>query len=228
MKLKDLYTRIVETTGLEVLTVESINAAISNCFADLTSRGYREFEEKKYEKDLAVVINDNKIKFALPTDLRSILYCKVYFLDGANKVERISLTNPHIDTISYQNELRSDLARMGKKIIYYTKKDEIFIEWWGKKELIKMELGYHKKLIAPSMNPDKILGSDISELEVDIRKEFEDAVVLYACYFFIARELKDQERMQFHLNQYKYYVEDILHELADEDNFEYETVMAVE
>ena len=45
IKLIDLYNRIVETTGLDVMTLGSLRAAIANCMADLTSRGYKIFKE---------------------------------------------------------------------------------------------------------------------------------------------------------------------------------------
>ena len=47
MKLIDFYERVIETTGLDVMTLPSIKAAIKNCMADLTSRGYRIFCEKQ-------------------------------------------------------------------------------------------------------------------------------------------------------------------------------------
>ena len=43
MTYKSLYHRIRESTGLDVLTENVIQTIIENCFADITSRGYREF-----------------------------------------------------------------------------------------------------------------------------------------------------------------------------------------
>ena len=51
MKLVDFYERVLETTGLDVMTLGSLKASIKNCMADLTSRGYRVFKEKTL-KDL--------------------------------------------------------------------------------------------------------------------------------------------------------------------------------
>ena len=42
----------------------------------------------------------------------------------------------------------------------------------------------------------------------------EDALVFYAAYFYYSRFIKDVEKIQLYLNNYKYYVEDITHELA--------------
>jgi hypothetical protein len=52
-----------------------------------------------------------------------------------------------------------------------------------------------------------------------IREEFEDAVVLYCVYFFYQRYLKEDTKVQVALNNYKYLVEDLLHELAYEDTY---------
>jgi hypothetical protein len=79
MKLIDLYSRVVETTGLEVITTDSINAAISNCFADLTSRGYRDFEELDYPKEEIQEYKNNLSIVDLPTNVRKIIYVRVSF-----------------------------------------------------------------------------------------------------------------------------------------------------
>ena len=39
-----------------------------------------------------------------------------------------------------------------------------------------------------------------------IRKEFEDAIVLYGIYFLLVRYSKDTDRVQIALNNYKYYI----------------------
>ena len=56
-------------------------------------------------------------------------------------------------------------------------------------------------------------------IEFNIREEFEDAVVLYAAYFYYSRYIKDTDKIQLYLSNYKYYVEDLTHELAYEDDF---------
>ena len=48
MTYKKLYHRIRESTGLDVLTENVLQTIIENCFADITSRGYREFGEQIY------------------------------------------------------------------------------------------------------------------------------------------------------------------------------------
>jgi len=229
MKLIDLYSRVVETTGLEVITTDSINAAISNCFADLTSRGYRDFEELDYPKEEIQEYKNNLSIVDLPTNVRKIIYVRVYFETEADIADRIPLADSHVQSLIKDGEFRSDVLNMGKRLIYYVKNNKLYIEWLGIKTPIYIRVGIHKKLEVPRLATNEITSSeDIGSIEIDIRKEFEDALVLYSIYFFFARELKDNERMVFHLNQYKYYVEDILHELNDEDIFQEDDVVVVE
>lgn len=229
MKLIDLYTRVVETTGLEVITTDSINAAISNCFADLTSRGYRDFEELDYPKDDITEYKNNLAIVDLPNNVRKIIYVRVYFETEAATADRVPLADGYVQSLIKDGEFRSDVLNMGKRVIYYVKNNKLHIEWLGMKSPIYVRVGIHKKLEVPRLAENDITSSeDIGSVEISIRKEFEDALVLYSIYFFFARELKDNERMVFHLNQYKYYVEDILHELNDEDIFEDDDVVVVE
>ena len=44
-------------------------------------------------------------------------------------------------------------------------------------------------------------------------------MVLYAAYFYTARVLKDSDKINLALSNYKYYIEDIVHELSYEDEF---------
>ena len=229
MKLLDLYTRITETTGLEVLTAESINTAIANCFADLTSRGYRDFEEIIFEGEQIQSINDNFATLILPDSIRKINYCRVFFNTNADTATRIPIGNKFLESIVKDNIFVSNLYAIGKKVIYYTKGENLLLEWLGERTPTRIVLGVYKRLVAPALTLDAFAATqNLSNIVINIRKEFEDALVLYACYFFYARELKDNELKQFHLNQYKYYVEDILHELSQEDQFDEEDTVVVE
>lgn len=229
MRLIDLYSRVVETTGLEVITTDSINAAISNCFADLTSRGYRDFEELQYPEANINEYKNNLAIITLPDNVRKILYVRIYFETEATTADRVPLADHYVQALIKDGEFRSDVLNMGKRVIYYVRDNQMYIEWLGVKSPIYIRVGIHKKLEVPRLGDTDITTvEDISDVTINIRKEFEDALVLYSIYFFFARELKDNERMVFHLNQYKYYVEDILHELNDEDIFQEEDVVVVE
>jgi hypothetical protein len=229
MKIIDLYSRIIETTGLEVITTDSINAAIANCFADLTSRGYRDFEELDFDSTKLVEYDNNLVTVDIPDYIRKVLYVRVYFETEATNANRVPLANKMVQSLIKDGEFRSDLINMGRRVIFYIKNNKLYIEWLGIKTPIFVRVGIHKKLEVPRLNAQDITAvEDIGDVVINIRKEFEDALVLYSIYFFFARELKDNERMVFHLNQYKYYVEDILHELNDEDIFQEDDVVVIE
>ena len=218
MKLIDLYERIIETTGLDVMTLGSIKAAIKNCMADLTSRGYRVFKELQL-KDLKDAYIDNTMSETnLPTDVRKILYCKVFFNNNAVIARRYSLSNKRVACQYINGKFRSSLQT--NEAIFFVKGDKLIIEWhpaFG--NLTDINFGYYQRLEAPDFD-DTV--SDIQQLknvEINIRLEFEDALVFYAAYFYYARYVKDTDKIQLYLSNYKYYVEDITHELAYEDEF---------
>jgi hypothetical protein len=79
--------------------------------------------------------------------------------------------------------------------------------------------GYYQRLIAPKVDSTIEDIDQLEQITFDIREEFEDAIVFYAAYFYYSRYIKDADKIQFYLSQYKYYVEDLTHELAYEDDF---------
>ena len=218
MKLIDLYERIIETTGLDVMTLGSIKAAIKNCMADLTSRGYRVFKELQLKDLKDAYIDNTMIETNLPIDVRKILYCKVFFNNNAVIARRYSLSNKRVSCQYINGKFRSSLQT--NEAIFFVKGDKLIIEWhpaFG--NLTDINFGYYQRLEAPDFD-DTV--SDIQQLknvEINIRPEFEDALVFYAAYFYYARYVKDTDKIQLYLSNYKYYVEDITHELAYEDEF---------
>ena len=217
MKLIDLYTRVVETTGLDIITLDSLNTAVANCMADLTSRGYRTFAEK-HLGEVEYTQNKNLIKFSQPSDVRKNLYIRLFFNNEAVVATRYSLSNRRV-ACKYEEGAFRSLLNQGQAI-YYVKGDSIIIEWdphLG--NLQDMSYGYYQRLVAPKIDPDIDDIKALQEAKFDIREEFEDAVVLYAAYFYYSRYIKDADKIQFYLSQYKYYVEDLTHELAYEDDF---------
>lgn len=218
MKLIDFYERVIETTGLDVMTLPSIKAAIKNCMADLTSRGYRIFCEKQLKDFENAYIDGTMIEVDLPKNVRKILYCKVFFNNNAVSATRYSLSNKRVSCMYINNKFRSHLQ--SNEAIFFVKGDKLIIEWhpaFG--NVTDISFGYYEKLTAPDFNADV---SDIQQLQnvtIDIREEFEDALVFYAAYFYYSRYVKDTDKIQLYLSNYKYYVEDITHELAYEDEF---------
>lgn len=228
MKLIDFYERVIETTGLDVMTLPSIKAAIKNCMADLTSRGYRIFCEKQLKDFTNPYIDKTMIEVDLPKNVRKILYCKVFFNNNAVGATRYSLSNKRVSCMYINGRFRSHLQ--SNEAIFFVKGDKLIIEWhpaFG--DVTDISFGYYEKLTAPEFNADVSDVQQLKDVTIDIREEFEDALVFYAAYFYYSRYVKDTDKIQLYLSNYKYYVEDITHELAYEDEFfEEDTVIKTE
>ena len=218
MKLIDLYERVIETTGLDVMTLGSIKAAIKNCMADLTSRGYRVFKELQLKDLKDAYIDNTMIETNLPTDVRKILYCKVFFNNNAVIARRYSLSNKRVACQYINGKFRSSLQT--NEAIFFVKGDKLIIEWHpALGNLTDINFGYYQRLEAPDFDDTVSDVQQLRNVEINIRPEFEDALVFYAAYFYYARYVKDTDKIQLYLSNYKYYVEDITHELAYEDEF---------
>lgn len=227
MKLVDLYNRVVETTGLDIVTLGSLQAAISNCMADLTSRGYRTFKEVKL-KDLTLdEVDDTRLLFKQPKDIRKILYLRLFFENNGIVASRKNIGHANVEAFYRHEKFRS---RFTEDAIFFAKPPYIVVEW--KETLLNlkdMQLGYYSRLQAPKIEiNDQNDLEQLENVEIDIREEFEDALVLYAAYFYYARFKHDTEKIEFYLNNYKYFMEDMSHELFAEDQYFEENVVITE
>lgn len=222
MKLIDLYLRVLGTTGLDVMDLNSLKASVSNCMADLTSRGYKVFKEihlSDIDKD-KIEVYDNMVIIPAPKDIRKVVYLKLFFTEDADIATRLSLSNPRVQCKYINGRFRSLLEQ--SQSIYYIKDDKIYIEWDNgvRPNLQEISFGYYQKLYCPEDFPvDADDASKMQEVEIDVRPEFEDALVLYGAYFYTARYIKDTDKINLTLSNYKYYIEDIIHELSYEDEF---------
>lgn len=226
MTYKKLYHRIRESTGLDVLTENVLQTIIENCFADITSRGYREFNEQVYYPEK---VNEEDLTFEnlkhglycidIPDDYRKTLHLKVTVNNKVYLGYRLALTDERVNSIVVGNDLkdvRSNFAYIDKDVIFYTKDNKMYIETrYRDKEVLDIRLGYDKRLIAPEQPTIK----EYDDIEIKCRREFEDAIVLFGIYFLLQRYSKDTDRVQIALNNYKYYVEDLTYTLAYEDNY---------
>jgi hypothetical protein len=232
MKLKQLYDRVVETTGLDVLTIGSLQTAVSNCMADLTSRGYRLFKEISFNEidEEDVIANEiGYIEIKIPvSQIRKVLYTKIFLPQYGIVAKRYSLSNPNVQKNWYMNRFRSWIGP--NRAIFYIKDDRLIIEYdMELQAIVNFKFGYYSKLMAPVIAESLTDEQNLANIDIDIREEFEDALVFYAAYFYYTRFVKDAEKIQMYLNQYKWYVEDITHELAYEDEFfEEDSIVHVE
>lgn len=219
MKLQELHDRIVETMNLEVITQTSLIVCVNNCFADLMSRGYRDFIEEVFTTDGQTVPTDlSELSFPMsldiPTAFRRLQYLKVITEMGTTNAERVILSSSaYLGYLDTEGNLRVNFGQLMKPYAYYVLDDKIHIDGAvGADPIEKIHLGYYKRL-------DKISTDAALTLEIPIRSELEDALVLYGVYFYTNRLHIDIELTKEHRNTYKYFVEDILNDLNAEDLF---------
>ena len=145
MTYKRLYHRIRESTGLDVLTENVLQTIIENCFADITSRGYREFNEQVYtpKKETVEDIENDTEEYTfeslgqglycidVPEDYRKTLHLKVTVNNKVYLAYRLALTDERVNSIlvgETYKEVRSNFAYLDKDVIFYTKNNKIYIE----------------------------------------------------------------------------------------------------
>lgn len=235
---KKLYQRIRETTGLDVLTPGTIQSIIENCDADLTGRGYRDFVEitlepfrdkketesdKEYEDAKKLMYTDHGYglySFNIPEDMRRILYLKVANNYKMIQCLRLSINNDRVNNSVVSNgELRSSFVDIEQEALFYTNNNKVYFETKDRNTaIVTIRFGYDKKIMIPEEPKVENFESTI----IPIRQEFEDAIVLYGIYQIYLRYGKELEKIQLALNNYKYFVEDMVSTLAHEDDYDRE------
>lgn len=235
---KKLYQRVRESTGLDVLTPGTMQAIVENCDADLTGRGYRDFlevtleperdkredeTEKEYEEAKKLMYHSHGYglySFDIPEDMRRILYLKVATEYKMLQGLRLSINSDRVNNIIVEKgQLRTAFTNIEQELIFYTNNNKVYFETRDRQaDLTDIRFGYDKKI----MVPDEPKLEDYETTVIPIRREFEDAIVLYGIYQVYLRYGKEVERIQLSLNNYKYYVEDIVATLAHEDDYDRE------
>lgn len=233
-----LYRRIRESTGLDVLTPGTMQSIIENCDADLTGRGYRDFLEirlepyrdkrpdetdKEYEEARKLMYESHGwglYSFDIPEDMRRILYLKVAQEYKMLQGLRLSINSDRVNNIVVDGgQLRTTFVNIEQQLIYYTNNNKVYFELRNRTaKVIDVRFGYDKKIKVPDEPEVKHYEDTI----IPIRREFEDALVLYGIYHILNRYSKEVEKIQLALNNYKYYVEDIVATLAHEDDYDRE------
>lgn len=218
MKISDLKTRIVDTLNLDIVTLSSLITCVNNCFADIQSRGYREFVETtvtvdKDSNELNTL--EVPIKLAIPSEFRRLTYLKVETENSWHDTARINLASAAYKGMkdSEGNE-RISFARLPYNYAYYILGDVIFLDTKHIGFPIEsVALGYHKTLVRVPHTGTTL------DTEIEIRDDLADALVLYGIYFYSMRTSLDPELIKEVKNTYRYFVEDILNNLFAEDMY---------
>jgi hypothetical protein len=180
-----------------------------------------DLEELQKWVDVKTYVDLDKglFKIKIPDDYRKTLHLKVIVNNKVYRGERLALTDERVNSIvveDWPKVVRSNFAYLDKDTIFYTKENDMYIEnRFRHKKPMQIRLGYDKRLIAPKQPNLK----DYDTTVINVRREFEDALVLYGIFFLLQRYSKDTDRVQMALNNYKYYVEDLTYTLAYEDNY---------
>jgi hypothetical protein len=214
-ELRDL---VVDTLGEDIIDTETLLSGVSNAFADISSRGYRDFEIKKYFPTDLIVNKDGYAKFDLPKNLSKILYIKIFHKLGVSTPTRFNVSNPFIESLRDTDGIyRTNLISLNQFSIFYTKEKKCFIEFLSTKGVIEfIEVGYNRRLIPHKKSESD---EDITDIDIEVREELASALVFYLTWFFAVRQNESPERLSMHYNVYKYYMEDMLSELQHEDSY---------
>lgn len=212
MKIQELKRRIQETLNLEVITKDSLITCINNGFADLHSRGYVYHDEETfYDFD-----PNEETKVELPKELRSVSYVKVITERGAVDIDRINLG----DKRYLGKESDVDFKGTDVMFLYFVIGNQVHIRKRFNNSIIKQVIiGYQKKLKPLSFDVDL-------DEELPVREELLDALVFYGVYFYGKRTNLEPELIKDDLDRYRYHVQDMLTDLAREDEY-YEGVQTI-
>lgn len=220
MKLSELKTRVVDTLNLDLVTLSSLITCVNNCFADIQSRGYREFVETIITKDkneTDLIDSVLPLKLTIPERFRRLVYLKVETEQAWNDTARINLASAAYKGRKDQDGNERILFNtIVQNYAFYLLGQEVFLDSRNVGFPVKsVALGYHKELVRIPYGDTTTLDS-----EIDIRDDLADALVLYGIYFYSTRTSLDAELSKAFLDRYRYFVEDILNNLYAEDAYQ--------
>jgi hypothetical protein len=229
MKLMDLYKRVNETAGVGVITLDSLETAIKNCLAEISAKGYKEFVELKLtEQELETTMKDQSMCIIkAPKNIKKILYCRLFFqYNGVVIAHRLSLADSRIQSYYDEGQFRTQV--IPGAAIFYVKGEYLYIEYAKTMgDLLDIHLGYYSRLKAPVINFDESDTENLKNVNIEIKEEFEDALVFYSVYFYVSRFSKDIEKITMAQNQWKYFMEDISFQLSHEDEFNEDNAVVI-
>ncbi len=219
MKLADLKTNVEETLGLDVISFKSLLVCVNNCISILHTKEYRSFVEAEFP----IVDKTYPVSITTPTNLMQILYVKIKTTDGIFLIERVSLSQPGL-----QSRKVGDVYRVNGTsgtTVYYEKLGKIYIDTMNDSMVIEeVILGYYKTIdkLSLTLSETGLFGdaeSDpvVEQIEIDVREDFEEAFTWYGLQFYSTRfKFRPEQTKEFN-NTFKYFIEDMSNQLDKED-----------
>lgn len=193
---------------MEIISEKSLVVCVNNCIADLMSRSYREYKEVAFTMDSLVPTT-----IELPEDFRKVNYVIVETRNVSTHAERVALGEGQYKGYKdAEGNVRIAKTPVNCPYVYYIKNNTLTVDSRLIDPVLKVTLGYNAKLFNIPIDSDL-------ETDLNVRQELENAFVLYGLYFYITRSGYDHEMQKAYLDRYRYYVEDILSDLAAEDMF---------
>lgn len=233
MELKELAVYIKETLGLEVVTLASLVTCVNNCFSDLHSRGYREYNEVTLSKAdateetltspalpayditgiLPLSFNVDLIEERISGRVRTITYLKIKTEEGkVFDVPRINATSPEYKgVVDDEGNYRTNFAITDCKIGFWQQGKDVTIDTaYSDMKCAEIVIGFTETLKRLPIN-------SLVTTKLDIREDLQNALTLYGVYFYTQKMRMDPELVKEKLNIYKYFVEDMQADLFKED-----------
>jgi len=219
MLLSELKVNVEETLGLDVISFKSLLVCVNNCISVMHTKEYRSFVESAH------IIADSTYPVSIdtPTNLMQILFVKIETKDGIYRLERDSLAQPGLQARKVGEVFRLDGSQ--GTTIFYEKLGKIYIDTMIDAMVIKkVIIGYYKGMEKLSLSlPEAGLYGDtdadpvVAPIEIDVRKDFEEAFTWYGLQFYSTRfKFRPEQTKEFN-NTFKYFIEDMSNTLDKED-----------
>ena len=219
MKLIDLKTSVEETLGLDVISFKSLLVCVNNCISILHTKEYRSYVEAEFPIETMTL----PLTISTPSDLLQILYIKVKTPDGIFLLERVSLSQPGLQSRKVGDVYR--LNGISGTTIFYEKLGKIYIDTTNDSLVVtEVIMGYYKTIpkLSLSLSEDGLLGNTettpvVEQIQIDVREEFQEAFTWYGLQFYATRFKFRPEQTKEFSNTFKYFIEDMSNQLDKED-----------
>ena len=219
MLLSNLKINVEETLGLDVISFKSLLVCVNNCISILHTKEYRSFVESEF------IIADSTFPVSIdtPANLMQILYVKIKTRDDIFRIERVSLSQPGLQSRKVGEVFR--IEGSNGTTIFYEKLGKIYVDTMNDSMIVEsVIIGYYKTIpkLSLTLSEDGLFGAPdatppVLPIEIDVREDFEEAFTWYGLQFYANRFKFQPEQTKEFNNNFKYFVEDMSNQLDKED-----------